>query len=191
MNAKQDEIARLLRAGLDAYGEEDADAAVRAWNSVLALDPGNLDARDYSDSVHAGEDEAKDEASAPFDAGEQTLLEETVDRLRQGREVDALAVIQSAAASAELDLEMLAVFELVRARLMPIYRAGFREDAIPRAVGDAAQLDALCLPKGARALHAACDGRTPIGTLAAASGLDPFDTLHQLSVLVDTELVSI
>ena len=41
MEAKQQEIARLLRIGLDHYGKEDAAAAVGAWNAVLALDPGN------------------------------------------------------------------------------------------------------------------------------------------------------
>ena len=35
MNAKQKEIARLLRVGLDHYGDGDTDAAVRAWNAVL------------------------------------------------------------------------------------------------------------------------------------------------------------
>ena len=64
MNAKQKEVARLLREGLDAYGEGDAEAAVRAWQAVLALDPRNADALDYIESLDAALPEA-DPAAAP------------------------------------------------------------------------------------------------------------------------------
>lgn len=192
MDPKQQEIARLLREGLDHYGEGDADAAVHAWNAVLALDPDNADARDYIDSVDAGADEEPSEDIVLLDA-ELTLLEAAVGLLADAREVDALAVLGSAMESAEgeLDLETLAVYELVRARLLPIYRAGFRADVTPRATGGAVQLEALGLPPAALALHAACDGKTAIEGLSAATGLDCFETFHQLSVLVDTGLVSL
>ena len=204
MTPKQQEIGRLLRVGLDHYGDGDAEAAVYAWNAVLALDPNNPDARDYIDSVASVDsldlvelvdvvDEEPSTGGVALAAGEQTLLGETVQLLGEAREVDALALLESSLASAggELDLETLAVFELVRAQLLPIYRAGFRDEAMPRAGGNSAQLEELGLSPGAIALHAACDGRTRVEALPRASGLDAFETLHQLSVLVDTGLVSL
>lgn len=193
MNPKQQEIARLLRAGLDAYGDGDAESAVRAWNAVLALDPHNADARDYIDSVDAEPELGAPMDEAPLGACEPTLLDEVVALLDSGREIDAHARLEAArgAPGARPDLETLALGELVRARLLPIYRAGFGAEAAPRATGDPRQLDALGLSDAAQALHEACDGRTGVDALPAACGLDAFDTYHQLSILVDAGFVSV
>ena len=191
MNAKQREIARLLRTGLDHYGDGDSESAVRAWNAILALDPHNADARDYIDSVEEGTAQEVQDAHRPLEAGEQTLLEEAVGLAAQGREKQAHALVESQVDASGLDPETLAVVELVRARLLPVYRAGFRRDALPRAAGDASQLCEWGLPAPAHALHAHCDGRTTIEELPEVSGLDAFDTLHHLSMLVDAGLVSI
>jgi len=191
VNAKQQEIARLLRKGLDAYGEDDAEAAVYAWNAVLALDPNNSDARDYIDSIGVAAEEPE-VAPVPVAEGSGAgPLDEVIALLEQGREVDAHARLLASAADVAPDLETLAVVDLVRAKLLPIYRAGFGRDAMPRAAGDAAQLEALCLTEAACAVHRACNGATLLAALPAASGLDAFDTFHHLSVLVDAGLVSV
>ena len=191
MNAKQKEIARLLRVGLDHYGDGDTDAAVRAWNAVLALDPRNADASDYIESVDAGTGEEREEEETPLGTGVRPLLEQVIDLLDAGREIDAFAALDGAVQRDSADLEALAVLELVRARLLPLYRAGFGSDATPRATSDAVRLTALGLGEGALAVHAACDGRTSIEALPAASGLDAFDAFRELGALVDAGLVSV
>ena len=49
----------------------------------------------------------------------------------------------------------------------------------------------LGLSAAACAVHGACDGNQRVDQLPAVCGLDAFDTLHQLSVLVDAGLVSV
>ena len=46
-----DPIERLLQQGLDHYGRNEVDRAVRCWLEVLTLDPAHPTARDYLESA--------------------------------------------------------------------------------------------------------------------------------------------
>ena len=190
MNAKRTEIARLLRAGLDAYGDDDSGGALNAWNAVLALDPQNADATDYIESLDGGGSEVDPEPVIPGESTEQTLFEETIDLVAQGRVHEAYALLEYGTAGAALDLDTLAVFDLVRATLLPLYRAGFGATARPRSTVAASQIAALELSDASRGLVAACDGLNTVDALGPACGLDDFEALHQLRGLVDMGIVS-
>ncbi|MEZ4218795.1 MAG: hypothetical protein R3E88_20155 [Myxococcota bacterium] len=189
MAANRDEIDRLLREGLDLYGNDDVDGAVHAWKRVLELDAGNADARDYIEA--AGAEPARGAADTAHDRRDATLLEEALALAAGGGLADAHALLEGGLRADDLDLESLAVLELVRARLLPAYRDRFATGGAPRLAVPAGDLARYHLPAQAAFLVSLCDGRTPLDDLAEAAGMDEFDVLHNLGGLVDSGLVSI
>ena len=183
-----EQIATLLREGLHDYGEGQVDAAVRAWARVLELDPGNADARDYIDSVGVVAEWAEP-GPAEIDSVELGLLEETLSLASSGRLDDAYRLIEGGMEGQELDLEALAVMELVRGRLIPVYRAAFEASGPPQLSVESSEILKFNLPPQARGLVSLCDGSTDVADLPGASGMDDFDTLYNLKGLVDAGLV--
>ena len=70
---KENEIARLLKRGLNHYGLGELDAAIVCWESVRALDPGNQAARDYLETAYEERAEA-DQAGTPVSVSMLQLL---------------------------------------------------------------------------------------------------------------------
>jgi tetratricopeptide (TPR) repeat protein len=64
---KENEIARLLKRGLNHYGLGELDAAIGCWERVRALDPDNQAARDYLETAYEERAEA-DQAETPVSA---------------------------------------------------------------------------------------------------------------------------
>lgn len=64
---KENEIARLLKRGLNHYGLGELDAAIVCWERVRALDPDNQAARDYLETAYEERAEA-DQAETPVSA---------------------------------------------------------------------------------------------------------------------------
>ena len=65
------QIAQLLSEGLDAYGADDVDGAISAWERVIALDPENAEALDYISS--AGSPPVPPSAGPPRSPGRGTV----------------------------------------------------------------------------------------------------------------------
>lgn len=63
--AKRQEITRLIKRGLNAYGLGDVRAAIQCWEAVLALDPENGPARDYLETAYDEVREAGSPKTAP------------------------------------------------------------------------------------------------------------------------------
>ena len=192
MAADRERIDELLREGLDHYGVDDVDAAVRAWQRVLELDPDNTDARDYIEAAGAdsggGADGAEDAQAEGRDA---TLLEEALMLAAAGQLEDAYALLEGGLLGDDLDLPSLTVLELVRGRLLPSYRARFAKGGAPRLAVASSDVARFNLPPHAGFLVSLCDGRTDVGALSEAAGMDEFDTLRNLKGLVDAGLVSV
>jgi len=191
--ALRGQIAEWLREGLDAYGIDDHEAALSAWQRVLEVDPGNADAKDYIEA--AGRPPARNEARAQAGAEAApdtgSLLEDALELGAAGELADAWALLQGATAGAALDPSTSAVTDLLRARLVVHYRKRLGPDLVPRLVADAAAFEKVNLPPGAGFLASLCDGATRIGDLVALSGTDAFEALHHLDGLVDAGLVSV
>jgi tetratricopeptide (TPR) repeat protein len=62
---RDDEVARLLKRGLNHYGLGDIDAAIACWERVKDLDPENSAARDYLETAYEEKGDAGDEEATP------------------------------------------------------------------------------------------------------------------------------
>jgi len=49
---KQDEVARLLKLGMNHYGIDELSSAIKCWERTLEIEPGNRAARDYLESAY-------------------------------------------------------------------------------------------------------------------------------------------
>ncbi len=96
LEGKRERISRLLREGLDHYGEGRNAEAVRAWNEVLYLDPSHAEASDYLASAGA----PAPARSAPESAGAGgDLVPEALRLLRAGELEPALELLEAASRS--------------------------------------------------------------------------------------------
>jgi hypothetical protein len=164
------QIARLLREGLDHYGLDEVEAAVQAWRRVLALDPTHAEALDYLESAerqgHTASGALPSDASALLDGGD---LEGAYDRLAG-----------AAAREAKPVLEIEASLELLRARLVGGYREALGASAVPVLRGEPEAIRGLDLPADAGFMLSLVDGTTPVADLISLSGMDDFNALRTL-----------
>jgi tetratricopeptide (TPR) repeat protein len=190
-DASTDEIERLLRDGLNRYGMGEIAQAIRAWRQVLKLDPGNLQAREYLDSVA---DEAAD-VERPAGAergGTPDLLETALECLRDDDPEGALELLENVAARDPDALEVQGYIEMVRSRLLKRYREQFGSgSATPTLRLEADALLKFNLPSEAGFLLSMIDGRTTVQDLVSVCGMDEFRALRILAHMQAAGIVEI
>lgn len=189
LEEKRERISRLLREGLDHYGEGRSAEAVRAWNEVLHLDPSHAEASDYLAS--AGAPVPAPARGAPASAGAGgDLVPEALRLLRAGELEPALELLEAASRSQAGCLELQGYLEMARGRLVERYRervGGLAAvPALRIAPGDVLKFN---LPATAGFLLSLVDGQTTVEELISLSGLDAFETLRVLAGLVDAGIV--
>jgi len=191
-NAEQ-EIARLMAEGLDAYGQDQVERAVACWREVLVRNPDHQVARDYLEAAGHGEASAE---SSPGEVPEldlgpplATLVSEALEQLSAGQWAEALQLLEAAAPD---DLEAQATLDLLRTHLYERYRQRTGHGAgVPGVRLSPDEILAFNLPPNAGFLLSMVDGNTTADDLVALSGMDPFDALHVLTKLVDAGIVSV
>jgi len=189
--AHEEEIAQLLRRGLDHYGGDEVDAALRCWQRVLELDPANADATDYIEAAGREPARGAEAAASSLNERDRNLIDEALRLAAGGGLEDAYRLIEGAAGSGALDLETATVVELLRARLRAAYARVFDAAARPRLAKGPDAIARHALPEGASFLVSLCDGRNDVADLVASSGMDAFEALHNLKGLLDAGIVSV
>lgn len=188
MGEGAERIRRLMKEGLDRYALGDAARAVALWREVLRLDPQSAEARDYLRAAEADVAEP-----APERAGKtqpSAVVEEVLPLLRRGALVEAADLLEGAVGGDPEALDAHGYLELVRARLVDVYRAriGFG-DGRPRVRVGGDDLKRFQLPAQAGFLLSLVDGATTVDELLALSSLDPFEALRCLASLVDAGIL--
>jgi tetratricopeptide (TPR) repeat protein len=185
--SRQEQVARLLQAGLDHYGEGRAAEAERCWGEALFLDPDNAEARDYIETLESDGSGAS-QTSAP--AAVPDLADDALRLMREGHLEAALELFETLARRDEEHLEVETYLEMVRSKLLERYRERVGGlEAVPAVQLDARQLMGFNLPATTGFLLSLVDGRTSVNDLISLSGLDPFDTLRTLSGLLEAGVV--
>ena len=187
--SKEEQVVRLLRTGLDHYGDGDDVQAVEAWRQVLELEPSNAKARDFlADASRSGP--AK-EVLAALDTAESVITDARA-LVDAGELEDALEIMQSGSVELGSSLEIEALIELVRVELVKRYRDRLGDMAsVPVVHGDPARLTQFNLPANAGFILSLLDGSTPLTDLVTLSGMDAFDALRTLVGLVDAGIVEL
>jgi hypothetical protein len=185
----QEEIQRLLREGLDHYGVDEVSEAMVAWNKVLELDPGNVEALDYIRTA-----DRRRHPRPPKKGGaavaRATAMQEARVLLDRGDVAPAFDLLAGAPSPDAGGIEYQAVFDLARCRLYETYceRVGDL-GRVPRVCGEAGALTRYNLPSDAGFVLSMVDGETSLADLISLSGMDAFDALHTVNGLLDAGLV--
>lgn len=183
-------IARLLQDGLERYGEDDVDGAVRAWQQVLELDPDNAEASDYLES--AGALPAEGEGGGDAQEVVRGLLADAHQLVAAHDFEAAYDMLQAAAGAEEPVLEVEATLDLVRSQLIQRYRLEVGDpSAVPVVSADGPSLTGFNLPTEAGFLLSLVDGATPIQDMVSLSGLDSCEALRLLRGLLDAGIVEV
>jgi hypothetical protein len=189
LEGKRERIARLLREGLDHYGEGRSGDAARAWNEVLFLDPAHAEARDYLATLGAEGHPAARPAPAPS-AGGSDLAKDAVRLMREGNLEAALELLEAASRRDASRLDLQGYLEMIRSRLLERYRERVGGPAaVPVLRLPADQVLRFNLPATAGFLLSLVDGQTCVEDLLSLSGLDAFEALRVLAGLLDAGIV--
>ncbi len=185
--SRQEQVARLLQAGLDHYGEGRAAEAGRCWGEALFLDPENAEARDYLEALE--EDGGAPEA--PARERRPDLAEDAMRLMREGHLEAALELFETLARRDGEQIEVETYLEMVRSKLLTRYRERVGGlEAVPAVRLNDRQLMGFNLPATTGFLLSLVDGHTTVNDLISLSGLDPFDTLRTLSGLLEAGVVA-
>lgn len=189
--SKEERIGRLLREGLDLYGEDEISAAIVSWEKVLELDAGNSEALDYirtADRRTKPRPPRREKMASALTA----LLQEARTLMHQGEFAAAFDLLRSASGPGFAGLEFEAMVELARSRLYRGYcqRTGNLQ-RIPVVRSDSGALKQFNLPPNAGFLLSIVDGATSLADLISLSGMDAFEALHTLGGLLDAGIVEL
>jgi hypothetical protein len=187
--SKEDQIARLLQEGLDHYGEDRIGDAILAWREVLSMDPGNVAAQDYIQSVERRKVPRPEQSEQTVRAVDAVVREARELGARHEYE-SALDLLTRAAQSDLSNLELEASIELMRSRLLKQYRDCMGSlDAVPVLGRDPQEITQFNLPPDAGFLLSMVDGATTLTDLISLSGMDVFDVLRTMKGLIETDIV--
>jgi tetratricopeptide (TPR) repeat protein len=187
-DGRDEQIAKLMKEGLDHYALGEAPRAVACWRRVLALDSEHAEAQDYLRSAESDEDPGGTAGTEAPVTGD--LLSDARAMMRRGDLREAVDLLESLVGEDPAALEAQAFLDLARARLVGRYRerVGRGEQALRMRVSSAEVLK-FNLPPAAGFLLSRIDGGTSIDELLALSGMDPFETLRALAGMLDAGLV--
>ena len=205
-----DSIPSLLSWGLDHYGRNEVDEAVRCWRRVLELDPQHAIARDYLETAGAGHDTPRGAdvinlgaARAQFAISSAPPAASNTDRpsleasdsgaphfarpqleglLREHRYEEALTLLYAARARNPRNSEIPRSIRLLRERLTADYAHQLGDlDRVPMLAPGALELNG-----DEQQVAALVDGISSYFDIAAASPIGRLPTLRILSALAST-----
>ena len=173
-DVNEQKISSLLQQGLELYGTGDVARAFLLWGEALQLDPGNEEALDYMRDA----DRRAKPRGGNAEIGSPSIIEDARRLLRAENEEAALELLTNA--PGEIDLEIEAMTELLRASLFRRYRAELGDlSQTPRIIsGEASDLLSRNLPPSVGFLLSMIDGMTPLRDLISVSGMDRFEALR-------------
>jgi tetratricopeptide (TPR) repeat protein len=196
-------IERLVREGLDCFGEGEVARAIECWEEVLRLDPHHAQALDYLGTARAEEGVGPEEEEFEFvgsdpgaDSSEgrerslEGLLGAAQGLLRKQDLEGALALFETAAEMDPRRIEIEGYIDMIRSRLLKAYRERVGGgQTVPRLLVDLAEVTRYDLHTDAGFLLSLLDGATSIDDLVSLSGMDAFEALRILSNLIDAGIV--
>lgn len=191
-DATIDRIAGLLQQGLDHYGRNEVDLAVRCWREVILLDPHQPDARDYLESAGVAITppavSAEVEVGAEREDSAMVATPELEKLLRERRYEDALKVLYSARAASPKDQAISRSIRLLRERIAVDYAS--RLVNLDRVPARGERISGTLLSSEERQVFSLVDGISSYGDIVAASPMGRLNTLRMLCSFLDTGLVT-
>lgn len=138
----------------------------------------------------------RDGANTPpgeeYDAPAAALLRDAQDLLRAENYEGALELYQTAAGLEPDRIELEGYVDLLRSRLVKIYRERIGDgDRIPKLLVPADQITRFQLPADAGFVLSLIDGRTCFDQLLSLSEMGPFEALRIFASLLDARIVGV
>ncbi|MFO0560396.1 MAG: hypothetical protein U0269_20440 [Polyangiales bacterium] len=184
------EIDALLEAGLKAYGNNDADTAVRCWRRVLELQPTNAQAKDFL--ITAGfELVGAREPSAVDDGDARGELRARVELLVKERKLEqALGELDRARARFPDDPSISRSIRLLRDRLVVEYgKILGKLDDVPCLAISRDEISRARPSSEELALLKLIDGIASLGDIVRGSQLGRFETYRAFVRFVEQRWV--
>ena len=193
-DTQEQKIARLMAEGLDHYGHDNVESAVKCWRSVLEMNPRHQVAIDYLDVAGfapTADVSASDATDAP-DRPPLALLDTAMAHIEAGEWAEAHEALTTRVEQDPGDRDAQATLDLLRSHLHATHRErmGDGTGVASVAMGPAEILQ-FNLPANAGFVLSMVDGHTSVSDLIALTGMDPFDALHVFTRLVDAGIVEV
>ncbi|HEY8155062.1 MAG TPA: hypothetical protein VII72_13130 [Myxococcota bacterium] len=129
---------------------------------------------------------------ADYDVPTAALLRDAQELLRTENYEGALDLYQTAAALEPDRIELEGYVDLLRSRLVKIYRERIGEgDRIPKLLVPSDQITRFNLPADAGFVLSLIDGRTCFDELLSVSGMGPFEALRIFASLLEARIVGV
>lgn len=184
----EQKIARLMAEGLDRYGQDEVDAAVKCWLAVLELDPRHQVALDYLDAAGFSSREPADAEAALV----ASLVQTAEAHMESGEWKEAFEALSTHTTKTPEDLDAQVRLDLLRSHLHAAHREQVGDGSgIPRVVLGPDEVLRFNLPANAGFVLSMVDGHTRVSDLVALTGMDPFDALYVFTRLVDVGIVEV
>jgi hypothetical protein len=127
-----------------------------------------------------------------YDAPAAALLRDAQELLRAENYEGALELYQTAAALEPDRIELEGYVDLLRSRLVKLYRERIGDGAqVPRLRMPEGQITRFNLPADAGFVLSLIDGRTSFDELLSVSGMGPFEALRIFASLLEARIVGV
>lgn len=192
-DSREQKIARLMAEGLDYYGQDAVESAVRCWREVLTLDPRHRVAIDYLDVAGFAPAEGQEAAAVELTPPPVVaLLDTAVAHLDNEEWNEAYEALVTQVEGTPRDLESQATLDLLRSHLYASHRERIGEGAgVPNVAMGPAEILQFNLTANAGFVLSMIDGHTSVSDLVALTGMDPFDALHVFTRLMDAGIIEV
>ena len=132
------------------------------------------------------------QASAQRDAAVAACLRDAQELLRDENYEGALDLYQAAASLDPARIELEGYVDLLRSRLVKIYRARIGDGShVPELLVPPDRITRFNLPADAGFVLSLIDGRTCFDQLISVSGMAPFEVLRVFASLLDARIVGV
>jgi tetratricopeptide (TPR) repeat protein len=103
--SQDDDIARLLKRGLNYYGLGEVESAIACWEKARALDPENPAVRDYLETAYEELSDAKDEDDSTQASLSLTAGDDAEDQLDEDSTPRSLDLVETGESESTPDTE--------------------------------------------------------------------------------------
>ena len=181
---KNEDVRRMLEAGLDSFATGDFVSAQKTWKKVFEIDPGNELAMDY---IRSTEDEIPPEDKKALS---EELLQEAISLLGKNQPETAYELLEIISIDKPDDERVRRFLDTTRGTLLKDYDGEVGDtNKVIRLKKDMREIMKLNLTRESAYIVSIIDGDSTIEELSMLSGIDRFLFMRNVVLLLRNDII--